>query len=280
MTTRTTEIELFDEARQRPVPVRWYGLDEAGLRGWILFSVGFGGSLDSYAYLGRAWLNAGLAVGVIEHVGSNLEVLKSIPFRQGPARDQRIVELVADPVEQAERGRDLCLVHSKFASHFSGLPLGLGGHSFGSFTALCGMGLSNRWGFSLESSLPVSALLLISPSPPGTLIDYQAYSQLETPVLVLTGTRDRLMASERGYRDRTLVYQALPESVRNLVVLEGAEHMDFAGIGLNIGATMQKVSAVTTVWWEQVLMASTFSPEDRRLALAEALADEAWSELC
>ena len=70
-------LDLIDERRKREIPVAIYDAG-SGARGLILFSVGFGGGREGYSSLGRAWSEAGFRTFIVEHVGSNLQVLKSI----------------------------------------------------------------------------------------------------------------------------------------------------------------------------------------------------------
>lgn len=261
------DIDLVDAARNRAVPVRLWQ-PESSARAWILFSVGFGGQRSGYAYLGRAWARLGIATAVIEHVGSNLEVLKSLGGRTGPERNREVVQKVSDPAELAARPRDVATVHGHLARKFAGLPLGLAGHSFGSYTVLAALGLPTVPALpEFANALRPDSCLVISPQPPGRLFSERVLGMVDTPTLVLTGTRDVPLDGKGDYKARAAVYDHLPEPTRNLAVLPEVEHMAFAGIGLGLAPTLEKIESLTAQWWDSTLWEET-APSERASRLA------------
>lgn len=236
----------------REVPVREY-LPESSPQGFILFSVGYGGQFSGYGYLARRWAAAGFSTFVLEHVGSNLEVLKSLAPLPKDERNREVVRRVQDPDELRNRPRDVALVLGAVSERFEGLPWGLGGHSYGSYSALAGVGLRPRQTDPGLPPLRPDALLLISPQPPGLLFAVEEYGEVDCPCLVLTGTKDELLSGESSFRDRLKVYHGLPTRFRQLVVQEGTDHMAFAGIGLKLEEHLKTSQTVTTLWWERQL---------------------------
>ena len=95
----------------------------------------------------------------------------------------------------------------------------LAGHSFGTDTALLG-----------ALAFAVDRLILLSPHPPGYLIEAGRYSRLSCPVSVLVGSEDWTRDGV-GPQDRLKVVEALPASTDS-IVLAGVRHMDFAFSGL------------------------------------------------
>lgn len=225
---------------------------------WVLFSVGFGGTRQSYAYLGRAWARAGIAVAVVEHVGSNLEVLKSFSQGSREERNAEVVRRVQDQEELTARPWDLEFVRHSLEEEIDGAPLGLGGHSYGSYTVLANLGSQPM---PISRPLPrfpdVSASLLASPQPPGMLFPESSYAELTLPVLVLTGDKDDLLDGSADYRAREKVFQQLPAENANLVVLKGVDHMTFAGLGLGVAPTLDEIARLTTRWWQMTLLEPT-----------------------
>lgn len=265
------KVEFFDSERNRRVPVCLYRpLDIT--RALILFSVGYGGTRDGYAYLARAWSGLGLAVAVIEHVGSNLEVLKNLPQKTLHERQVEIVKRVQDPGELFDRPRDVNLVFEELSAEFQGVPLGLGGHSFGSFSVLASLGLPPLKDVpSLVGPLnSAAATLLISPQAPGMLLKRSDYSLVSSPTLVLTGTEDHALDGDGDFQLRTEVYDVLPTEVRNLVVLDGAAHMTFAGIGLHLSRALKAIESLTLAWWERALFHKD-TPQQRATSLRESI---------
>lgn len=249
------DLVLYDAARERAVPVRLWS-PAAPPWGWLLFSVGFGGEHSGYAYLGRAWAEAGLATAVVEHVGSNLEVLRRLPGRSRQERQMAVAQRVGDPNELAARPRDLLFAHRALQSRFAAIPYGLGGHSYGSYSALAAQGMPTVASLPpLDDALRPAATLVMSPQQPGTLFSPAALQSLANPGLVLTGTRDGLLNGQADYRARRKVFECFPSELAYLVVMQDVEHMAFAGIGLGLTRTLEAIAALTTTWWTCTLRA-------------------------
>jgi alpha-beta hydrolase superfamily lysophospholipase len=258
----------------RAVPVRRYPTAEEP-RGWILFSVGFGGDRSGYGFFARAWAAAGWATFVVEHVGSNLDVLRSFPQKRRAERNAEVVRRVADPRELQARPRDLALVWEHLREEFEGLPLGLAGHSYGSYTVLACAGMESRITRHGVDPIPAVGYLAISPQPPGMLFAVPEYRKVSKPVLIMTGTEDHLLSGESSYDDRLDAYKALPEEFRRLVVFKGFEHMDFAGVGLNLEDKLEAMNAVSAIWWNGLVTGETgcWTQMVRDVVGAEVLAD-------
>lgn len=232
-------LDLFDSSRQRAIPLGLYPYQEGTtFLGWIFFSVGFGGSRTGYAYLGRAWSQLGFQVAVIEHVGSNAEVLKSL---QRPGmRNAELAEVVGQKVREPQEllDRPLDLAYARRVLCPSSQWAGLAGHSFGSYTALASCH-SQKW----------EGMVLMSPQPPGDRHSLRELSEVSLPCLVLTGTRDSGMPAGVTYQQRLATYEALADGGKTLALLDGADHMAFAGIGLGVGPYMETVAALTSQFW-------------------------------
>lgn len=225
-------LDLYDSQRGRPVPVARYEAAGAS-RATVVFSVGFGGGRDGYAYLGRAWAERGYETLVVEHVGSNLEALKPLrrPGQRNADLAQAVAAAVRNPVEQRERVADLDFVQRSLVR----APWLLAGHSYGAGTVLRAAPDSDAAG-----------LLALSPPSP----DEFTFTPLAIPVLLLTGTRDDFAVSHRD-RSRALEFMAPGRSA--LAVVEGADHMGLAGVGLDLGAVLAAVTAVTGAFLDDVL---------------------------
>ena len=264
------DFDLSDDSRSRPIPVRLWEPTETA-RGWVLFSVGFGGDKEGYGYLAKAWAKRGIATAVVEHVGSNLKVLKELPGSTRQERNQQVVKRVGDPQELSARPRDLLFVWNQLLSRFHGLPLGVGGHSYGTYSALSAFGLPTvaKLPALPEKLQGVSSCLIISPQPPNTLFSERALGLVEVPTLVMTGTKDVRLDGEGSYTERVSVYDHLPTDLRQLAVFDQVEHMDFAGIGLGISARLSAIAGVTGEWWESTFWGDTTQTE-RATRLAQA----------
>jgi hypothetical protein len=62
-------------------------------------------------------------------------------------------------------------------------------------------------------------------------------------MLILTGTRDKSMQTG-DYKSRTIPYDSLPQGCKWLGVIDGATHMNFAGIGF--AGTTEKLALLET----------------------------------
>lgn len=244
-------LQLYDAERERPVPVAVYQPQGPRL-GWLLFSVGFGGSCTGYAYLGRAWSRLGFEVVVVEHVGSNAEVMKAI-HRPG-MRQAELAEIVGvrarEPEEMKARPIDLDFVRRHFCS--ANDWVGVAGHSFGSYTALAALGAEMqlpegeyRWTFPYSWQ----AAVLLSPPPPDTVVTRRGLGEVALPCLMLTGTRDSGMPAGVTYEQRRQAYDFLPPGRKFSAVLQGADHMSMAAIGLAVAPVVETIAGLTSEFW-------------------------------
>lgn len=225
-------LDLHDSERDRRVPVARYA--PAGEpRLTLVFSVGFGGGRDGYAYLGRSWAERGWETFVVEHVGSNLEALK--PLRRPGQRAAELAQLVAAavraPDEQRQRVEDLAFVRRALPRP----AWALAGHSYGAATVL-----------RAAPDSGATAVLALSPPSP----DEFPYQPLAMPVLLVTGTRDDFAVTHQD-RSRALDYMTPGRAA--LAVVEGADHMGLAGVGLELAPILAAVQAVTGAFLEDVL---------------------------
>jgi len=68
-----------------------------------------------------------------------------------------------------------------------------------------------------------------------------AWSEITKPMLILTGTRDKSMQTGE-YTSRRIPYESLTPGCKWLGVIDGATHMNFAGIGL--AGTTEKLTLI------------------------------------
>ena len=248
-------LDLFDASRQRSIPVALYAA-QAELRGWILFSVGFGGARSGYAYLGRAWSQLGFNVVVIEHVGSNAAILKEI-YRPGMRQAELSVvvgERVRDVAEMLARPQDLLYARTRLCGHHPWV--GVAGHSYGSYTALAALGaevlLPDGAVHRFSSGLSWAGAVLLSVQPPDSVVSTRGLSEISVSCFMLTGTRDNGMPAGVSYQQRIQSFHALPCGHKYLAVLESADHMSFAAIGLAVAPVVETVARLTGQFWQSL----------------------------
>lgn len=245
----------------RSFPARLYRAHNP--RAAVCYSVGFGGTRESYAYLGKAWAEEGFSTLVIEHPGSNLEVLKSMNHEGWERRRELLWERVQDPQEFTARVQDFLTGSERLGREFPELPIFWGGHSYGSATVLAAAGVaSHLCHIQVGEGRP---LLCASPQPPGLLFSAEAYAALEHPVLLLTGSQDGDLPEglEPQARQGAWSHFGGPSY---LAVLEGATHMAFAAQGLGVGRFLKPIARLTTLYWKSVLGEATLDREAARAA--------------
>jgi predicted dienelactone hydrolase len=108
------------------------------------------------------------------------------------------------------------------------------GHSMGSETVMLEAGAKNMIRIPYQSAGQdrFDAYVTLSPEGPGVVFPEQAWTGIRKPLLVLTGTRDQALMG--GPQSRQVPWHELPGSVARcqwMGVINGASHMNFAGIG-------------------------------------------------
>lgn len=86
------------------------------------------------------------------------------------------------------------------------------------------------------------AYVALSPDGPDPIFPMNAWSGIGKPMLILTGARDKSKTGD--YKSRTLPYDSLPAGCKWLGVIDGATHMNFAGVGF--AGTTEKLTLLET----------------------------------
>lgn len=202
-----------------------------------VISHGAGGSENGYRYLAGALSQIGFMAIVMGHHESGGPALRSDMVKYGLRRGVR--KLVTN--RQAEEAR-LLDVGAALAWAEEGKcqpPYRvLLGHSMGSETVMLEAGARNMIGVSEPPAGQdrFDAYVALSPEGPGIVFPEHAWTGIRKPLLVLTGTRDQ--ALQGGPPSRQIPWKELPGSAGGcqwMGVINGATHMNFAGIGLGTG---------------------------------------------
>jgi dienelactone hydrolase len=246
---------------QRPCPV-------------ILFSHGLAGSREGYDHLTAAWAAAGFFVVQPSHAGSDTDAFRSAGLN-GLAPAMRAALLQPEVARSRPRliSRLIDLL-PQLQSAATGWPgtlaanrIGVAGHSFGAWTAQAVSGVRFRLADGSETTAdarPV-AFLALSPNGPGPLQPAAAWDHATRPMLLVTGTEDRMPAflmrdsdHERGPAWREQAFHLVPAGEQFLAVFAGAHHCAFsAGQGARLtGEPMPEpwiepaLLTLTTTWWQ------------------------------
>ncbi|HTB34334.1 MAG TPA: hypothetical protein VK842_05690 [bacterium] len=260
------DFPLRDADRNRDIPLKAYLPEGDGPFPVILFSHGAGGSKDGYAYLGSYWARHGYVCLNPTHLGSDTGTLE--PGR--PLNNlQAVREMVEDPAQFEARVGDLRYIINQLPTLATQLPgmagkldtahIGVAGHSFGASTALAlaGAKVSQPGGQRRDYSDPrPTAFIAMSPQGPNQgLFKDGSWSQINRPVFVITGTRDRGLDGS-AWTERRKVYEGLPEGDKVLAVFHGASHLDFADT-LEKTILDRRVEQMTLAWWDDTLKGQT-----------------------
>jgi predicted dienelactone hydrolase len=198
-----------------------------------VISHGAGGSENGYGYLATAMASMGYTTVVMGHAESGLAALRSNVLRHGIAAG--ITALVADSNAEQARLLDVGAVlkwsDSKCRAPFRVLL----GHSMGSETVMLEAGAKNIISITSPPAGQdrFDAYVALSPEGPGIVFSDDAWSEIHKPMLIMTGTRDQSLKG--GAEARLVPWSKLPGTASRCQwegVIDGATHMNFAGVGL------------------------------------------------
>lgn len=239
--------DWHDSSRERTVPVRIY-LPTAcrleGKRPVVLLSHGLGGSRDGFEYLGRNWSEHGYVVIALQHPGSDIDVrvhrapgetiIAALAKNTTPKNAQDRVNDVRFVLDQLEQGRlETAIDMNRIA---------LGGHSFGSHTTFALIGRA-----PYEPDARIKAAVVMSPNTPEGRDPQKVHQRIATPILHLTGTRDRSPIDKKfDPIDRRIPFDHITGCDQYYVVFRDGTHLLFSGHARPLGLTLleQKYQSV------------------------------------
>jgi predicted dienelactone hydrolase len=184
-------------------------------KGVAIISHGAGGSEKGYTYLGSAMSDFGYLAVVVGHQESGLQAVKEQV--NGTTLSEGLAKLIAVAKEWAQ---SQC--NSKVAV--------LIGHSMGAATVMMAAGARNKLNIAEVSKF--TAYIAISPQGSGLIFPEMAWSDINPPVLMLTGTQDKELGG-LSWETRTEPFNNMKSGCKWLGVIGGATHMNFAGRGIS-----------------------------------------------
>lgn len=221
--------EWHDGKRNRTVPVRIFRPDpetHAPPCPVVLLSHGLGGNRDGFGYLGDDWSSHGYVVLVMQHAGSDSDA--RVERRSGETPLQALAR-AADVEAGGARVGDVSFVLDELEKRLSDKVdperIGIGGHSFGSYTTFASIG---RLPFQADPRL--KAAVVMSPNTLKAVDPLQAHRDIRTPVFHLTGTKDRSPIDWNFPPVRRRVpFDSISKADQYLVVFEDGNHTLFSG---------------------------------------------------
>ncbi len=237
--TNTIQELLFepvDEKRGREVPVKVYYRKSNNPQPLILFSHGLGGSRENNAYLGKYWAAAGYVAVFMQHKGSDQDVWKSARIGKRMAA----LKAAASAETALQRFVDVPFVIDQLENWHKkdGHPLnkkldlehiGVSGHSYGAITTMAVAGRKYPFNQNFYDNR-IDAFLALSPSPGKDIDPSEAFGQITSPILCMTGTLDSSPIGQMNPLERQKVFTALPVGDKYQLVLQGAKHFAFGDI--------------------------------------------------
>lgn len=190
-----------------------------------IISPGAGGTENGYSYLAEGLRDHGYLAIVMGHKESGPSTLRKDIRHAGIHGGLK--DMVTDKALQQDRMLDLTAALAWAEQQCHHPYKVLLGHSMGSDTVMFEAGASNQLGVPGENRF--DAYVPISPSGPGSIFTSDSWHSIHKPLYVLTGTRDKGL--EGDWQWRTRPYDGLPPGCKWLGVVDGATHMNFAGIG-------------------------------------------------
>ena len=189
-----------------------------------------------------------------------------------------LVGRLNDPARIADRVADIVLVLDSLATIAEATPalegridtgrIGVGGHSFGAYTAMLIGGVTVDLGGGQGRSFRderVACILPISPQGTGQQgLTKRSWAGLTIPMMTITGTRDRGVGGQ-GVEWRKEPYAFSPPGDKYLVVIDGANHLSFGGGPGRRGSAISDVVKIgSTRFWDAYLEDSDSALTDLR----------------
>lgn len=204
----------------------------------IIFSHGLGARASAFTKLAEPWVAAGFLVAMPEHLNS---LARGAPKRPSNALLRRYALLRIGDLEALLDA--LPELAAKAGTRVAPDAVGIGGHSFGAWTAAVIGGakiyVEAGQARSFADARPRAFLLLAGPAvPPGANpmqpadgMTRNSFRELARPLMLIEGTRDLAPSGgPESYRERLAAYALSPPGNKYLVLEKNGTHMTPVGI--------------------------------------------------
>jgi predicted dienelactone hydrolase len=259
--TRNKDVEVSIEYPTRgtgPFPI-------------IIFSPGYGGSSHAYEALISYWTSYGYVCIRPMHADSGAlrdtmnDLLQMKPEDRRPSRRDRtppnpdklartrpnLAEAIWDKEREPQwrdRVRDVTVIldslndleknYPELAGKMDHARIGVGGHSYGAFTAML-VGGAKAFGNPPVSGGDPRVKAILAMSPQGVAsnrgLTTESWRDLRLPAMFMTGTRD-YGANETENPDwRRTAYENSPTGDKYFVLIRNAGHLTFTGLASGLG---------------------------------------------
>lgn len=268
------DLTLHDAVRGKDLPCKASFPRSGGPYPVIVFSHGFGGNKEAFAVVGRHWASHGYVVIHPTHADGSDRMVgrENDPEARGDGgrpllRPGGLIGALNDPGRIADRVADITLVLDSLDALPGKIPgiegridpkrIGVGGHSFGAYTAMLIGGVTVDLGGDGGRSFRderVRCILPISAQGTGQQgLTEGSWARLTIPMMTITGTQDRGVGGQ-PVEWRKEPYRFSPPGDKYLVVIDGANHFSFGGgPGRRSSAVTDLVCLSSTLFWDAYL---------------------------
>ena len=216
-------------------------------RGTVVVSHGAGGSESGYRFLGEGLSKAGWLVLIPGHQESGQRALRE-NMREQDSFKAGLAELVRDSAAYNARLSDIDAARQWGVEHCRVKSTALVGHSMGAATTMLEAGALNNLG--IKGSDRFDVYVAMSPQGVGPLFPQDAWKNIHKPLLSMTGTRDKSLDGD--WTLRLDPFKSMLGPCKWQAVIDGATHMNFAGIGLS-GRVEDLTMDVVTVFLDRAM---------------------------
>lgn len=236
--------EFTDPARDgRIVPYKLYHPAPGQVEGRmpvIIWSHGLGGSRDGASFLARYIAGYGYIVVNIQHEGTDTSLWEGKPghpwdnIRAAHIPRKKTLQRFCDVPFVLDELTALAEQYPLVAREMDMESIGMSGHSFGAITTqvMAGQHLGKGKRKYRLHEPRFKAAIAYSPSPTynhAVEPPEDIYSGMEIPMMFMTGTEDASPISGKSYHYRLPIFENAKGDENHLLVLEGGDHMVFAG---------------------------------------------------
>ena len=211
----------------------------------VVWSHGLGGSADGAAFLGRFVASHGYVVVNIQHAGTDSALWEGKPghpwdiIRATEIRPEETIDRFLDVPFALDCLPGWAAENPDVAGHMNMSCLGMSGHSFGAYTTQVAAGQmffdGREGGLRSFRDSRFRAAIAYSPMPAcdtdtGAQFGHRAvYGPIAIPMMYMTGTLDISPLGGVMVEQREEPFMHAGAGGQHLVVLEGGDHMVFAG---------------------------------------------------
>lgn len=222
--------DLISLQRQdsKPVSATVYKPTANECKGFAIISHGAGGSEKGYNYLGTAMSDFGYLALVVGHQESGLQAVKEQINRT--TLSEGLAKLITTPKAYQSRFMDIAVAKDWAQGQCNSKVAVLIGHSMGAATVMMAAGARNK--LNIAEVPKFTAYIAISPQGSGLIFSEDSWSDINQPVLMLTGTQDNELGG-LSWETRTEPFSNMKSGCKWLGVIDGATHMNFAGRGIS-----------------------------------------------